>query len=132
MQPDSSHVIGIGLDLVHVETIRLAMHRDSGVAEAWLTVSELQALLLTGRRNVPQVLAGRVAAKEAVVKALQTGFCGEVTWQDVELTTDARGVPLVVLSGGALSVARELGVSRVLVSITHTESLAAAAAIAVR
>jgi holo-[acyl-carrier protein] synthase len=122
--------VGLGLDLVEIETIRLALKRDPTAAEAWLSARELD--LLAERTVIPNVLAGRVAAKEAVVKALGCGFSGDVTWQDVEILSDGAGAPVVILLGGALQVAQKLGISKILVSITHVQSLAAATALAVR
>jgi holo-[acyl-carrier protein] synthase len=77
------------------------------------------------------VVGGRIAAKEAVVKALGCGFNDDVAWQDVEIWNTAAGAPTVQLSGGAATVAAALGVSSVLVSISHTPELATASAIAV-
>jgi holo-[acyl-carrier protein] synthase len=74
--------------------------------------------------------AGRFAAKEAVVKALGTGFVDDIAWTDVEILRQPTGVPNVHLSGGALAVAQSLGVTRWLVSISHDESHAVASAIA--
>lgn len=126
----TTNPIGLGLDLVLVETIRLALARDADSAHAWLCESEIEAL--EGRASLPQVLAGRVAAKEAVVKALGCGFSGNVAWQDVAIIVDAFGAPRVALSGGAADVARCANVREVLVSISHVESFAAATALAVR
>lgn len=128
--PPSDGLFGLGLDIVPVETIRLALSRDKDAAEGWLSAAELEAL--AERASLPHVLAGRVAAKEAVVKALGCGFSGDVAWQDVEIVTNALGAPAVVLSGAALEVAQAAKVKRVLVSITHIEALAAATALAVR
>ncbi len=123
-------LFGLGLDLVSVETIRLALVRDKSSADAWLTPSEME--LLGERVSMPHVLAGRIAAKEAVVKAIGSGFTDEVAWQDVEIIVNAAGAPTVALSGGALDIARREGITRVLVSISHLDSLAAATALAVR
>jgi holo-[acyl-carrier protein] synthase len=76
-----------------------------------------------------EALAARFAAKEAVFKALGRGR-PELGWHDAEVVSDAWGKPQVVLSGRALSLAAELGVVRVLVSLTHLRGLAGAQVVA--
>src|SRR5260370_36364913 len=75
--------------------------------------------------------AGRLAAKEAVVKALGTGFSQGIAWSEVEIGRADSGAPAVVLSGRALEVAVELGVTRWHLSISDSPTYAAASAIAV-
>lgn len=123
-------IAGVGLDLVMIETIQLAMKRDPDVARSWLTEAEIAEWVESG--SILATLAGRVAAKEAVVKALGTGFTDSVAWQDVEIKANATGAPVVVLSGGAMAEASRLQVREVLVSITHVSAVAAATAVAVR
>jgi holo-[acyl-carrier protein] synthase len=78
-----------------------------------------------------QYFAGRYAAKEAVVKALGTGFSDEVTWHDVEILRSETGAPSVNLSDGALEAANALGITRWLLSISHGDAFAIASALAV-
>ena len=75
--------------------------------------------------------AGRYAAKEAVAKALGTGFSDDVAWLDIEILRQPTGAPEVRLSGGALEVANTLGVTQWLISISHSGGYAVASAIAV-
>lgn len=119
---------GIGMDIIEVETVALALRRDPDCALAWF--SERELLQLGERATIPKVLAGRIAAKEAVAKALATGFAGDVTWQDVEIIAAVDGAPFVELSGAAKTAAKVAGTMRVLVTISHTERTAAACAIA--
>jgi holo-[acyl-carrier protein] synthase len=72
--------------------------------------------------------AGRFAAKEAVLKALGTGWAGGIAFTDVEVRRRPGGAPHVTLHGLALRRAAEIGVSEVHVSITHTRSDAQAIA----
>lgn len=124
----STVVLGLGLDLVDVETVALAIARDASCAAGWCTEAEVAAL--GPRATDAHALAGRIAAKEAVTKALGTGFAGEVAWQDVELVAEPTGQLSVLLSGGARTAAEAAGVARVLVSITHTAKTAGACALA--
>jgi holo-[acyl-carrier protein] synthase len=77
-------------------------------------------------------LAGRFAAKEAVVKALGTGFGGKIGFPDVEIRTLPSGAPEVVLHGGAAEAAAALGVGRLLLSTSHAGGMAIASVIALR
>ncbi len=74
-------------------------------------------------------LAGRFAAKEAVSKALGTGF-GEITCQDIEILNDDAGAPVLQLHGAAAAKAESLGLHTWSVSISHLKEYAAAVAVA--
>lgn len=73
-------------------------------------------------------LAGRFAAKEAVVKALGCGI-GVVAWKDIEILRAKSGEPLLVLHGAAQRLATELGLTTWSISISHTRASAVATAI---
>jgi len=78
----------------------------------------------------PHRLAARLAAKEAVAKALGTGI-GEVRWVDIEIRVDnPRKRPVLILHGHALRTAQELGLSEWDISLTHSEQYAVAMAVA--
>ena len=81
------------------------------------------------RRENPR-LAGRFAAKEAILKVLGTGWRGKITWRDMEVLNTGNGRPHVKLSGECERVARQLGITDILISITHTENYAVATVIA--
>lgn len=76
-----------------------------------------------------QRLAGRFACKEAVSKALGTGF-GKVHWTDVEILSGSEGEPVLILHGEAKRIADETGLTLWSVSITHIKEAAAAIATA--
>ncbi len=76
------------------------------------------------------VLAVRFAAKEAVFKALGTGWGRGAAWQDVEVAGGGRSAPTLVLSGRTAEIADERGV-RLEISLSHAGSMAGAVAIAV-
>jgi holo-[acyl-carrier protein] synthase len=75
--------------------------------------------------------ARRLAATEAVAKALGTGFSPGISWGEIEITSGDSGAPKVALSGRALEVANDLGATRWHLSISHTASDAVASVIAV-
>lgn len=122
-------ILGHGIDLVEVERIKSFVVKNDDFVSGWFSAREIAAL--GNRAADSSTIAGRVAAKEAVVKALGCGFNDDVAWQDVEILTTESGAPTVHLSGGALVVANTLGVSGVLVSISNTPTSAIASAIAI-
>lgn len=81
------------------------------------------------RRRAEEHLAGRFAAKEAVLKAMGLGIRGGICWTDVEVTRDENGAPGVRLHGRAAEIAVELGIGSWLLSISHTSTHAMASAI---
>jgi holo-[acyl-carrier protein] synthase len=74
-------------------------------------------------------LAGRWAAKEAVVKALGCGF-GDVHWSDIEVLSDEQGAPYLRLHGEAVMRARSLGLTEWAISLSHTDDHAVAFVVA--
>jgi holo-[acyl-carrier protein] synthase len=82
------------------------------------------------RKAATQHFAGRWAAKEAVLKALGTGWRRGISWRDIEITSNRQGGPIVILRGGAREVLERSGIRRTHVSISHTRCYAVAYAIA--
>jgi len=77
-------------------------------------------------RNKFERYAGRFAAKEAAMKALGTGWRRGVRWVDFEVVRESSGRPSIALFGEAAKIAAQLGVTRISLSITHTEAQALA------
>ncbi len=81
-------------------------------------------------QDQPHRLAARIAAKEAVSKALGTGI-GDVQWVEIEIRVDnPRKRPTLILYGAAQTLADELGITQWDVSLTHTDDLATAFVVA--
>jgi holo-[acyl-carrier protein] synthase len=76
-------------------------------------------------------LAGRFAAKEAVIKVLQLPSTAVVPWQSIEVRTGRNGVPYVVLSGRAADLAEKQGIDRIDISLSHDAGIAMAVAAAI-
>jgi holo-[acyl-carrier protein] synthase len=125
-----NEIVGVGIDVVEVERLRSAMARwgDRFLARLF-TAGELARVHTVPTR--PIRLAARFAAKEAVMKALGVGQMA-VGWREIEIENDRDGKPQVVLHGEARRRATARGVAEVLVSLTHTASLAAASAVALK
>jgi holo-[acyl-carrier protein] synthase len=124
------NVIGIGTDIV--ECLRIAQmierHGDLFITRVY-TDHEIE--YCQTRKQSTQHFAGRWAAKEAVLKALGTGWRRGISWRDVEIRNDTSGKPTVALRGGARDVVEELHISQMLISISHCRSHATAYALAV-
>ncbi len=122
-------IVGIGTDII--ECLRIAnmiqRHGEAFLARVY-TAREIQ--YCQARKAAMQHFAGRWAAKEAVLKALGTGWVRGISWRDVEVVTSPGGKPRIELHGGALEVGRRLGVAEVLISISHCRTHATAYALA--
>jgi holo-[acyl-carrier protein] synthase len=123
-------IFGIGTDIV--ECLRIAQmverHGELFIGRVY-TQQEIQ--YCQSRRQATQHFAGRWAAKEAVLKALGTGWRRGISWRDVEIRNERSGSPVVTLYGGARDFLEQQGISQVLISISHCRSHATAYAIAV-
>ena len=73
-----------------------------------------------------QSYAARFAAKEAFLKALKTGWRGKITWQDIEVNSDAAGVPSLEITGEGRKLLENLGANKIHLSISHTTEHAVA------
>lgn len=118
-------IIGIGIDLVEIDRVRalLTRHPTRG-PERLFTRREVEHCQFGGDRV--ESYAARFAAKEAVFKALGTGWSGGVTWREVEVLTGPGGAPALHLHGTTRRLADKRGVTRIHVSLTHTGGMAGA------
>jgi holo-[acyl-carrier protein] synthase len=81
-------------------------------------------------RDTVEKLAGRFAAKEAILKLMGTGWRGKIAWTDIEVVNNAAGQPEVTLSGEVKRLAEKFNIKHISVSITHTANFAIASAVA--
>ena len=124
-----SKIIGIGTDIT--ECLRIARmierHGEAFIARVY-TPEEIR--YCQTRKQSTQHFTGRWAAKEAVLKALGTGWRRGISWRDIEILNEPGGKPLVMLTGGAREVAQQLGITEMLVTISHCHTHATAYALA--
>jgi len=73
-----------------------------------------------------QSFAARFAAKEAFLKALQTGWRGRITWHDIEICSSENGVPSLKIRGEAKKIMENLGANKIHLSLSHTTEHAVA------
>ncbi len=120
---------GIGVDIVEISRMNSILEKTPAFARRVFTDEERSYCDASSRPAAHY--ASRFASREAVLKALGTGFSQGVGRKDVSVTRDKLGKPKALLSGRALEIAQELGVVEVALSITLTGDLAVANAIAI-
>ena len=123
------NVVGHGIDLVEIAKMRRWIEdpRDPLIPRCFVQ-AELDEV--GDGVNRIESLAGRFAAKEAVLKAIGTGFGAGVAFTDVMIHRAPGAAPKVRLSGGAAQAAKALGVLDWQVSISHAGGIAMASALA--
>lgn len=123
------HTIAHGVDIVENQRFAALLDRHPERARRRL-FTESELAYAAGKKREIEHLAVRFAAKEAVLKALGTGWAGGIAWTDVEVTRADTGRPGVRLTGLAAEAALQLGIDDWLLSLSHTEHYAMASAIA--
>lgn len=113
-------VVGIGVDVVDVHRFAALLERRPELVTRLFTPVEV-----ADAAGAPPRLAVRFAAKEAVLKALQSGL-GAARWHDIEVRRETSGAPHLVLRGAAEELARRCGAVRLHVSLSHTDQTATA------
>ncbi len=125
-------ILGHGIDIVETARIRqLVGEHAQRFLDRVFTPAE-QAYCARNPKRYFEHLAGRFAAKEAVLKVLGTGWRGGIAWTDIEVIKEPSGQPKVVLTGESLRIATQLGIARWHLSISHIETHATASAIGLR
>lgn len=119
-------ILGVGIDVVDVVRMERTLHRrwaDRFVARVF-SREEIEVC-----RNSPapvESFAARFAAKEAVAKALGTGFSRGITPAGIQVRGGERTRPAIALGRAALEVAESMNAGRIHVSLTHTPTTASA------
>ena len=122
-------IIAHGIDLVDCPRIEQMIERHGRrFIDRVFTASE-QAYADSNKDSIEK-LAGRFAAKEAILKLMGTGWRGKIAWTDIEVVNNAMGQPEVTLVGEVKKIADGLGITHISVSITHTANFAIASAVA--
>lgn len=121
-------VLGLGVDIVEIDRMARALARHPRMKERIFSAAERA---YCEKRSRPEVhFALRFAAKEAVLKALGTGFSG-MRFADVEVVREVSGRPVPALHGRAAQRAAELGIIELHLSLSFTHTTAVASAVAV-
>lgn len=120
-------IIGIGIDITEVDRIKEAVSKHTHFLKRVYSDKEVR---LSNRGSFRfEELAGRFAAKEAIFKAIKTGWRRGVKFTDITILTEPSGAPYAVLAGTTKIIADSLGVKSIFISISHTKNLAIAMAV---
>lgn len=122
-------IVAHGIDLVDCPRIEQMVQRHG---ERFLkrVFTDAERAYAKANRNEVEKLAGRFAAKEAILKLMGTGWRGKIAWTDIEVINNPVGQPEVTLGGEVKTIADGLGIKHISISITHTANFAIASAVA--
>jgi holo-[acyl-carrier protein] synthase len=122
-------IVAHGIDLVDCPRIEemVARHGERFIQRVFTAAEQAYA---EANKNKIEKLAGRFAAKEAILKLVGTGWRGKIAWTDIEIINNSSGQPEVTLDGEVKKIAGKLGISHISISITHTANFAIASAVA--
>jgi holo-[acyl-carrier protein] synthase len=121
-------IVGIGVDLVEIDRVESLLTRHPGRGEERLYTAG-EVAYCRGHRSPAESFAARFAAKEALFKALGTGWGAGTSWREVEVLIGDRGAPRMRLHGETARLVAARGVQHVHVTLTHTQGLACAVVI---
>jgi holo-[acyl-carrier protein] synthase len=121
-------IVAHGIDLVDFPRIEemINRHGERFINRVFTAAEQAYA---EANKNGTEKLAGRFAAKEAVLKLMGTGWRGKIAWTDIEIVNNPTGQPEVTLE--VEKIANKLGIKQISVSITHTANFAIASAVAI-
>ncbi len=115
-------ILGIGTDIFDVERMKNRLEKEPSFIDGIFTEKEIN--YCNQFKNKSQRFAARYAAKEALLKALGTGWRNGITFKDINISNDKLGKPSIELTGVAKQIADKLEVTSIHLSMSHTESLA--------
>jgi len=118
-------IVGIGVDVVDIRRLRRALERQGERFMRRIYTAGEQEYCRAHRDPAPY-FAARFAAKEALFKALGTGWAQGVTWLDAEIRNNDQGAPWLALRGRTEEASRELSVQKIHLSLSHSEGAAVA------
>jgi holo-[acyl-carrier protein] synthase len=122
-------IVAHGIDLVDCPRIEgmVKQHGERFVERVFTAAEQAYA---DANKDRIEKLAGRFAAKEAILKLVGTGWRGKIAWTDIEIVNSKTGQPEVNLYGEVKKLAENLRIRHISVSITHTANFAIASAVA--
>ncbi len=119
----------VGVDVVGVERMARLVDENEGIVDTIFTPAERDYCL--GKRRSAEHMAGRFAAKEAVLKAFGTGIGKRMRWTDVEIMRGSKGRPHVRLHGEVAAWVAQRGLADLDVTLAHSAGIAVAHALVV-
>ncbi len=118
-------IVGIGVDIIDIARMRRALERqgDRLVRRIFTTAEQDYCRM---HRDPAPYFAARFAAKEALFKALGTGWAQGITWLDAEVHRAQGGAPRLALCGRAEELSKSMGTRSIHISLSHSEESAVA------
>jgi holo-[acyl-carrier protein] synthase len=113
-------IVGTGVDLIEIDRVRKAYRRRPGRFLERLFTSD-EARYCLRKKDPSESLAGRFAAKEAVLKAFGHGYGSRWQWRDIEVVREPSGKPSLKLHGRFEELRKERGIDRMHLSIAHSK-----------
>jgi len=117
-------IYGTGIDIIEVSRIKAVMERDIGFREKIFTEGEIA--YCETKKHKFENYAARFSAKEAFLKAIGTGWRFGIRFADIDVYHDEYGKPLIKLTGKAEQLAKDEGISKIHVSLSHIKEMATA------
>lgn len=123
------NILGIGTDIVECPRIG-KMIEQHGELFLRRVYTDKEIRYCQARKHAIEHFAGRWAAKEAILKAIGTGWVRGISWTDLDIRNDSTGRPRVIVRGGARDAAERRGIGEILISISHCRTYATAYSLA--
>ena len=120
-------IAGLGTDMIEVERVAVKIAKESGFRE--LVFSKKEIDYCEAKANKFEHYAARFAAKEAFFKAIGTGWLDGTAFNEVEITNDEKGKPVLALLGQTALAIDAMNFKNILVSLTHLKTIASAVVI---
>ncbi|MEO5892552.1 MAG: holo-ACP synthase [Ferruginibacter sp.] len=120
-------IAGLGMDMIEVERVASKIARESGFRELVFSKKEIE--YCEAKANRFEHYAARFAAKEAFFKALGTGWLNGTAFNEIEITNDEKGKPVLVLTGETSRTVAAMKYTNISVSLTHLKTIASAVVI---
>ena len=117
-------IIGIGVDIVQIERVRKLVENYSEFMHQVFTAREIE--FCQAKADSASSYAARFAAKEAMMKALSTGWNEKVNWLDIEVINEEQGNPILKIKGRTLKLMKKMGVYQTHLSLSHERDYALA------
>ena len=121
-------IFGIGVDVVENARIRQSIDRQ-GAAFLDRVFTQTEREYCDSMKFFERHYAARFAAKEAIAKAFGTGIGADLNWTDMEIVRRESGEPYVILTGSGKDFAKRKAITKIMISLTHTDHYAAANAV---
>jgi holo-[acyl-carrier protein] synthase len=120
-------ITGVGTDLIEVERVAGKISKNEGFRELVFTANEIA--YCETKANKFQHYAARFAAKEAFLKAIGTGWITGIAFNEIEITNDENGRPLLSLIGATSKFLESRGIGKAWVSLSHLSTISSAVVI---